>query len=215
MGNESEYKMNMVETIVCRDLGKEMIEFQEKLSEYDLKMDMYSKYYSASERLYYGYKKKFGYYMLYKERSEITCLFKTDNKEIFLAEWLISALHSYAFDFELDNRNTFVKDWHYYEKDVFFDEDNKELKFNNKDELNRIKEKIKDIKTITTENDTWKYDLKYDGRKYAFEYIIHTLQKANINKIVYSYVIEECVKYMNITNEIWKFDDQKIEFIML
>lgn len=189
--NIKNYKMNFLEQRVYNNLTKEMEQYKERLKDYDLDRNLAT----HDEGYFFGYKKKFGYYMLYRERGEYTERFKSTDKNRFIAKWLMNSLSSYGQEFELNNRDELQKEWHYYTKY----------------EYNIFKK----IKETIVENNNCKYDLEYDPRKYYFDYVIQTVYKANPDETIINYIIDEYTNYMNGNSKEhkWTFDKEKKEFV--
>ena len=185
------YEMNFLEQRIYNKLTEEMKQYKKRLKGYDLDKEMAT----LDEGLIFGYKKKYGYYMLYRERGMIDERFKTKDKNIFIAEWLMNTLDSYSYEFELNNRDELQKEWHYYTK----------YEYSN----------FKKIKETKVENNTWKYDLEYDPRKYYFDFVIQTVYKANLDETIINYIIDEYTSLMNenYKEHKWTFDKEKKEFV--
>lgn len=64
------------------------------------------------------------------------------------------------------------------------------------------------------ENTTWKYNTKYDYRKYWFELALRIL-KGNVSECIFQAEVKEYESLMNYWFEqpFWKYDTEKMEFV--
>jgi hypothetical protein len=139
---------------------------------------------------YMGYSSIDGYYIIQEDWHSEELILKTKSIEEALAYFLEPRVESRGFDLELENRKKHELEWHY------------------------VVTYVGEKKIVKTNLSDWKYNLEYDGRKYAFEYAIMLLQRTGIDEILNRF-IDKCTTSMNhhFKSPHWFFDKSKMCFV--
>lgn len=130
----------------------------------------------------------------FKDRSnEIEIRFQTDSEDEMLFYILNNEASSYGFNYEYENRKKLEREWRYH-----------------------FMTDVSDIRTGKATGNCgtgWKYDLRYDGRKYWFE-----LEIQKLNRVYPLERLEELIrnrtKLMNrwFNKPRWRFDKERMVF---
>jgi len=143
-----------------------------------------------------GYQFGLGYYEVDAgDRGDLSIALLTDSKEEAMWEFLVSITREVGQYLEISNRKLNEPMWHYGTQTY--------------DPV---------LKNWNENQDGWKYDLRYDGRKYWFEYSIRTLSKVfDINSSKMNIYTKKCTDLMNhwFYDQHWGFDKLLMEFLEL
>jgi len=146
-----------------------------------------------------GYVEAEGYfYVTVGDRGHCTLIFKTQSKEEAEDLLMKKLAHDISYrcvvaemkQIEQEHR----KEWRFY----------------------TVVDKIESGRVLSheEENTTWKYNTKYDYRKYWFELVLRIL-KGNVSECIFQAEVKEYESLMNYWFEqpFWKYDTEKIEFV--
>jgi hypothetical protein len=143
-----------------------------------------------------GFQFRRGYYDVCEgDRGSLSIILMTTSKEEARWAHLKSIASEIGLALELRNRNQTEPMWHY-----------------------GIQTYDPVLGKWNENPDGWKYDLRYDGRKYWFEYCICALSKVfDVNESPMDTYIRECTDYMNrwFYDQHWGFDKLQMEFVEL
>ena len=191
------YKMNADENRTWNAFCTEIEENCSKMElptefEVDIRNYLLPKAYAYSR----GYQFKWGYYEVFVgDRGSLSIVLITNSKEEARWEYLKSIARDIGLSLELRNRKQTERMWHF-----------------------GIKAYDPVLKKWNENPDGWKYNLRYDGRKYWFEYSICALSKVfNTNSSRMDMYITECTNLMNrwFYDQHWGFDKLQMEFVEL
>ena len=146
-----------------------------------------------------GYCRYAGFYYIYSERGNSEKLYSGDEAgmRFFL---LKDIFRSFGMKCELENREKLSKEWKFYKKEMF----------TLTPPLVKYARAVS--KTITNKN--YIYGVRYDSRKFWFEYTINSIDKI-LGAEYSSPLAEEYTKFMNrwFDDEHWAFDRESGKFI--
>ena len=146
-----------------------------------------------------GYCRYVGFYYVYSERGNAEKLYSGDEAgmRFFLLKDIFG---SFGMKCELENREKLSKEWKFYEKEMF----------------TLTPPLVKHTRAVskTFKNKNYIYGVKYDSRKFWFEYTINSIDKI-LGSEYSSQVIKEYTKFMNrwFDDEHWAFDRESGKFI--
>lgn len=139
-----------------------------------------------------GYHSKLGYYEIAEgDRGSLSISLATIFKDEAMWHYLKNIASSVGYSLELINRKCYEPMWHY-----------------------GTERYDSALKTWNENPSGWKYTVRYDGRKYWFEYAISALSNVYDEQHLDDY-ISECENFMNrwFCDKHWGFDRSIMEFV--